>query len=77
MNRLAQITSVQGNFLIVDDWLCEGRAMKFVLDRMPRGASVTTMVMFNRKGSEFKTDYIGAYVEEEERDIMFPYDALG
>jgi adenine/guanine phosphoribosyltransferase-like PRPP-binding protein len=77
LERLARTHSVQGNFLIVDDWLAEGRAMKFVLDRIPRGASVTTMVMFNRKGSEFKPDYVGAYVEEEERDIMFPYDALG
>lgn len=77
MERLAQTHSVQGNFLVVDDWLAEGRAMKFVLDRMPKEASVTTMVMFNRKGSEFKPDYVGAYVEEEERDIMFPYDALG
>lgn len=84
VGRLAQAMSAQaararvhGNFLVVDDWLCEGRAMKYVLDRIPKEASVTTMVMYNRKGSEFKPDYVGAYVEEEERDIMFPYDALG
>jgi hypothetical protein len=35
------------------------------------------MVMFNRKGSEFKPDYVGESLEEEEREIMFPYDALG
>lgn len=77
MEMVAQTRPVQGNFLVVDDWLAEGRAMTFVLDRIPKEASVTTMVMFNRKGSEFKPDYVGAYVEEEERDIMFPYDALG
>lgn len=77
INTLAQTEFLQGNFLVVDDWLCEGRAMKFILDRMPKGASVTTMVMFNRKGSEFKPDYVGEYLEEEEREIMFPYDALG
>jgi len=77
MEKLAQIKSLRGKFLVVDDWLCEGRAMKFVLDRMPKEVSVTTMVMFNRKGSEYKPDVVGAYVEEKERDIMFPYDALG
>ena len=77
MERVAQTRPVQGNFLVVDDWLAEGRAMTFVLGRMPKQVSVTTMVMFNRKGSEFKPDYVGAYVEEEERDIVFPYDALG
>jgi hypoxanthine phosphoribosyltransferase len=77
MERLAQTRPVQGNFLVVDDWLAEGRAMTFVLDRMPKQISATTMVMFNRKGSKFKPDYVGAYVEEEERDIMFPYDAMG
>lgn len=77
MAKLAQIEFLRGNFLVVDDWLCEGRAMKFVIERMPKGSSVTTMVMFNRKGSEFKPDYVGAYVEEEEREILFPYDALG
>jgi hypoxanthine phosphoribosyltransferase len=74
---LGQIKSLRGRFLVVDDWLCEGRAMKFVLDRMPEEASATTMVMFNRKGSEYKPDFVGAYIEEEEREIMFPYDALG
>jgi hypoxanthine phosphoribosyltransferase len=77
MGHLAQIPSVQGLFLVVDDWLCEGQAMTYVLDRMPKKGAVTTMVMFNRKGSEFTPDYVGAYVEEDERDIVFPYDAIG
>lgn len=71
---IGQIKSLRGKLLVVDDWLCEGRAMKFVLDLIPKGASITTMVMFDRKGSEFKPDFVGEYVEEGEREIMFPYD---
>ena len=74
---LGQVKSLSGRFLVVDDWLCDGRAMKFVLNLIPKEATVTTLVMFNRKGSEFKPDLVGTYVEEKERDIMFPYDALG
>ena len=74
---LGQIKSLSGRLLVVDDWLCEGRAMNFVLDQIPMRASITTIVMFNRKGSEFKPDFVGAYVEEKEREIMFPYDAVG
>ena len=77
VHDLGDIKSLRGKLLIVDDWLVEGRAMKFVLDLIPKGASVTTMVMFARKGSEFKPDFVGAYVDENEREIMFPYDALG
>ena len=72
---LGDIKSLRGNLLIVDDWLAEGRAMKFFLDKLPKGVSVTTMVMFNRKGSEFKPDFVGLYIDENEREIMFPYDA--
>jgi hypoxanthine phosphoribosyltransferase len=75
--ELGQIQSLRGRLLVVDDWLCEGRAMSFVLEKIPKGASITTMVMFNRKGSQYKPDVVGAYVEEEEREIMFPYDAVG
>jgi hypoxanthine phosphoribosyltransferase len=74
---LGQLPSLRGKLLVVDDWLCEGRAMKFVLDRVPKDATATTLVMFNRKGSELKPDFVGAYVDENEREIIFPYDALG
>lgn len=76
-HNLGQAESLRGRLLVVDDWLCEGRAMKFVLNLFPKEAQITTLVMFNRKGSEFKPDFVGAYVEEGEREIMFPYDALG
>ncbi len=74
---LCQIDSLRGKLLVVDDWLCDGRAMNFVLDRIPQGAMITTLVMYCRRGSEFKPDFVGEYVEEKEREIRFPYDALG
>ena len=74
---LCQTESLRGNLLVVDDWLCEGRAMNFVLERIPQGTTITTLVMYNRRGSEFKPDVVGEYVNEEEREIMFPYDAMG
>jgi hypoxanthine phosphoribosyltransferase len=76
-NDVGQAKSLRGRVLLVDDWLCEGRAMRYVLDHIPREASVTTLVMFCRTGSEFKPDFVGSYVEEKEREILFPYDALG
>jgi len=76
-DNLGQAKSLKGRLLLVDDWLCEGRAMRYVLDRIPRDVSVTTLVMFCRTGSEFKPDIVGRYVEEDEREILFPYDALG
>ena len=74
-----QVKSLRGRLLVVDDWLCEGRAMSYVLDLIPKhiGTSIQTLVMFNRRGSEFKPDYVGAYLPEDEREIMFPYDAIG
>ena len=73
---LGDIKSLRGNLLVVDDWLAEGRAMKFFLDKLQKkSVSVTIMVMFNRKGSEFKPDFVGQYIDENEREIMFPYDA--
>jgi hypoxanthine phosphoribosyltransferase len=77
VKALDQVKSLRGRLLVVDDWLCDGRAMKYVLDHMSKEAQVTTLVLFNRRGSEFKPDFVGAYVEEKEREIMFPYDALG
>ena len=77
VDDLCQCDSLQGRLLVVDDWLCDGRAMNFVLDRIPRGTTITTLVMYCRKGSEFKPDFVGKVIKEEERDIMFPYDAIG
>jgi hypoxanthine phosphoribosyltransferase len=77
IHDLCQIDSLRGRILVVDDWLCDGRAMKFVLDRIPKGLTITTLVMYCRRGSEFKPDFVGEFVEEKEREIMFPYDALG
>jgi len=74
---LGQVKSLKGRLLVVDDWLCDGRAMRFVLDLIPKEATVTTLVMFNRTGSEFKPDFVGKYVEEKEREITFPYDPIG
>ena len=74
---LCQIESLRGRLLVVDDWLCEGRAMNYILDRIPRGTTITTLVMYNRRGSEFKPDIVGEYVKEEEREILFPYNAMG
>jgi len=74
---LGQVKSLKGRLLVVDDWLCDGRAMRFVLDMIPKEASVTTLVMFNRTGSEFRPDFVGRYVEESEREIIFPYDPIG
>ncbi|MEM2094778.1 MAG: phosphoribosyltransferase [Candidatus Bathyarchaeia archaeon] len=73
---LGQVRNLTGRLLVVDDWLCEGRAMRYVLDLIPKSATCTTLVMFNRKGSEFKPDIVGAYVDENERDILFPYDPI-
>ena len=70
----SQVKNIKGKILVVDDWVCEGRAMKFVLDLLPKKSSIATMAMFQRKGAEFKPDFVGAEVDAEERDIMFPYD---
>jgi len=72
----SQIKSLHGSILVADDWLCEGRAMRYVLNQLPKDASVTTLVMFNRKGSEFKPDIVGAYADEDERDIILPYGPI-
>ena len=77
VHDLCQMDSLYGSLLVVDDWLCEGRAMKFVLERIPQGTTATTLVMYCRRNSEFKPDFVGEYVNEEEREIMFPYDVIG
>ena len=74
---LCQIDSLLGRILVVDDWLCDGRAMKYILDKVPPELTRTTLVMYCRRGSEFKPDFVGEFVKEEEREIMFPYDAIG
>ena len=51
--------------------------MKFILDQVPPELTVTTLVMYCRRGSEFKPDFVGEFVKEEEREIRFPYDASG
>ena len=73
---IGQVKSLSGRLLVVDDWLCDGRAMRYVLDLIPNTASVTTLVMFNRKGSELKPDIVGRYLDESEREIFFPYDPI-
>jgi len=73
---LGQVKSLSGKLLVVDDWLCDGRAMRYVLDLIPKTASVTTLVMFNREGSELKPDIVGRYLDETEREIFFPYDPI-
>ena len=77
VNDLCQIESLRGQLLVVDDWLSEGKAMTFILERIPRGTTITTLVMYCRTGSTFKPAIVGEYVTEEERDLNFPYDAIG
>jgi hypoxanthine phosphoribosyltransferase len=70
-----QIRSLGGRLLIVDDYLRDGLAMKYVLELISERASVETLVLFNRKGSEFKPDIVGKYIVDTE--ISFPYDIFG
>ena len=74
---LGKVKSLEGRVLVVDDWNVEGRALRYVLNLIPKAVTVTTLVMFCRTGSEFKPDYVGKYVEEDEREILFPYDPIG
>jgi len=68
------VTSLTGRLLVVDDSLIRGRAMRFALDLLPKNVSVKTLVMYCSEGSEFKPDFIGAYVQKNEQEIVFPYD---
>ncbi|MDQ1280518.1 MAG: Pribosyltran protein [Thermoproteota archaeon] len=74
VHDLCQIDAVRGRVLVVDDWLDQGIAMKFVLEKLHKDTTITTLVLFNRRGSTFKADIVGEYVDENERRIMFPYD---
>lgn len=74
VHDMCQIDSVRGRTLVVDDWLDQGIAMKFVLEKIPKSTTITTLIMYNRRGSDFKPDIVGEYVDEAERRIMFPYD---
>ena len=77
VNDLYKINSLSGRLLVVEDWIVEGRAMTFVLERLPKGTVVTTMTMYCRKGSAFTPEFVGEYVDENEQEISFPYDAMG
>ncbi|MDQ1281290.1 MAG: uncharacterized protein QG670_2555 [Thermoproteota archaeon] len=77
VHDVGQIGSLKGRLLVVDDWLYEGKAMKYVLNLLPKETILTTMVMYNRKGSDFKPDYVGEYLEADQREVFFPYDILG
>jgi hypoxanthine phosphoribosyltransferase len=74
---VGDVSSLTGKVLVVDDSLIEGRAMRHVLNLLSNDASVTTLVMYNRRGSEFTPDIVGAYLDERQRDILFPYDPIG
>jgi len=68
------VGSLKGKLLVVDDSLVHGRAMRFVLDLLPKNAIVKTLTMYCRKGSEFTPDFVGEYVDPTEEEIIFPYD---
>jgi hypoxanthine phosphoribosyltransferase len=70
-----QIKSLSGRILVVDDYLRDGLAVKYVLNLLSENASVETLVLFNRKGSKYKPNIVGQYISETE--ISFPYDILG
>jgi hypoxanthine phosphoribosyltransferase len=68
------VRSLRGRLLVVDDSLIHGRAMRLVLGLLSKNTSARTLAMYCRKGSEFKPDFVGAYVDESEKEIIFPYD---
>ena len=73
-NTREQIKSLTGNLLIVDDYLRDGQAMKYILDIIPKEASAYTLVLYSNKGKEFKPDIVGKYIENTE--VSFPYDVI-
>jgi len=73
-NRREQIKSLTGNLLIVDDYLRDGQAMKYIINLIPKDTSAETLVLFSNKGKEFKPDIVGKYIEETE--VSFPYDVI-
>lgn len=74
---ICMLNSLKGRFLIVDDWLCDGIAMQYLINKLPKDATVTTLVMFNRRGSAFKPGIVATYLDEVEREILLPYDPTG
>ena len=69
-----KIKNLTGNILVVDDFLRDGLAIKYVLNLISKKASIKTLVMYDRKGSEFKPDFVGEYIIDTE--ITFPYDVF-
>jgi len=69
-----KIKNLTGSILVVDDYLRDGSAMKYVINLISKNASIKTLVMYDHKGSEFKPDFVGKYVTDA--DIAFPYDAF-
>jgi hypoxanthine phosphoribosyltransferase len=69
-----KIKNLTGNILVVDDFLRDGLAIKYVLNLISKKASIKTLVMYDRKGSEFKPDFGGEYIIDTE--ITFPYDVF-
>lgn len=68
------LSSLIGKVLVVDDLLIEGTAMEYVLGLLPKGTSARTIVMYCRKGAEFKPDFAASYLDENEQHVLFPYD---
>ena len=71
---VSRAESLRGRLLVVDDSLMNGKAMKYVLDLIPKDASVTSLVMYVRKGAAFAPDFVGEYLDEMEHEVVFPYD---
>jgi hypoxanthine phosphoribosyltransferase len=69
-----KIRNLTGSILVVDDYLRDGLAMRYVLDLISKRASTKTLVMYDHKGSEFKPDFVGKYIIDTE--ITFPYDVF-
>ena len=69
-----KIKKLTGSILVVDDFLRDGSAMKYVLNLISKNVSVKTLVMYNHEGSEFKPNFVGKYIIDKE--ITFPYDVF-
>lgn len=69
-----KIKNLTGSILVVDDYLRDGSAMKYVLNLISKKASTKTLVMYDHKGSEYKPDFVGKYIIDTE--ITFPYDVF-
>jgi hypoxanthine phosphoribosyltransferase len=70
----SKLKNLTGSILVVDDYLRDGLAMKYVLNLLSKNASVKTLVMYDHKGFEFKPDFVGGYVTDT--GIAFPYDVF-